>query len=202
MRALIFEAGELRRERDNGFHHIHEDPCSVAEHCHRGSVLAFVLASYAKLTEPEFGDVDPSYVAALVMFHDLHEARTGDDDLIQKRYCKIDAEAAIRDQTQHLGMIGATIVTMWTEVETGSTPAGRLAKDCEILERAFTARELVFNGNKEAQAWIDAVAVRLKTQSAKELIRSLDGSDPSEWWKRLLGYPLTTQSGGDAAVPH
>jgi 5'-deoxynucleotidase YfbR-like HD superfamily hydrolase len=201
IRAFVFEAGELRRERDNGFHHIHADPSSVAEHCHRGSVLAFVLASYAKQHEIGYEDVDPNYVVSLVTFHDLHEGRTGDDDLIQKRYVKIDADLAIKEQTQGLGMIGETIRTMWQEVETGSTPAGRLAKDCEILERAFTARELVFYGNSEAQAWIDAVAARLKTNSAKELIKTLDGADPNEWWKRTLGYPITTKSNGGAEAP-
>ena len=198
IRQLVIEAGELRRERDNGFHHIFEDPSSVAEHCHRGSILAFLIASQAKLSEPGFEEIDPNYVVSLVVFHDLHEGRTGDDDLIQKRYCKIDARAAIHDQTKNLGMIGDTITTMWAEVEDGSTPSGRLAKDCEILERAFTAHELVVRGNHDAQAWIDAVAARLTTEPAKQLLKTLEGSDPCQWWKRLLGERRTNAGTGAA----
>lgn len=190
IRAFVFEAGQLRDERDNGFHHIKEDPCSVAEHSHRASVLGFLLASQAKACEPGFENVDPNYVVSLVVFHDLHEVRTGDDDLIQKKYCTIDRHAAIFDQTKDLGMMGKAIEIMWREVEEAKTPAGKLAKDAEILERAFTAHELVFKGNKEAQAWIDAVVPRLQSETAKQIINSLQGSDPNEWWKRALGYSI------------
>lgn len=187
IRRLTFEAGQLRRERDNGFHHIQEDPESVAEHCHRASVLGYLLASHAKLTEVGFEDIDPNYVTTLIVFHDLHETRTGDDDLIQKRYCKIDRVAALHDQLSGLGMVGKTLERMWLEVEHRSTPSGTLAKDAEVLERAFTAHELVTKGNLQAQSWIDAVGPRLKTETAKRLFETLKDSDPYEWWKRLLG---------------
>ena len=198
---LSFEAGELRRERRNGWHHIGEDPESVAEHSHRATIVGYLLASFAKMTEEEFADVDPNYVVALITFHDMHEGRTGDDDLVQKQYVKVNGHAALCDQVDGLGSIGAKIEAMWLEVEERSTPAGILAKDAEILEMAFMARELVVKGNMEAQAWIDAVRVRLKSESAKQLIEMLNVADPSEWWKRLLGYRTTIQSSGDADAP-
>lgn len=198
---LTFEMSELRRERRNGWHHIHEDPESVAEHCHRASILGFLLASYAKIHEPAYADVDPSYVTTLVVFHDMHEARSGDDDLVQKKYVKINAPAVIVDQVDGLGGIGAKISAIWEEVEHKSSPAGTLAKDAEILEMAFTARELVFNGNLTAQAWIDAVRVRLTSESAKELIELLNISNPQEWWRKLLGYSNNAPTNGEPDLP-
>lgn len=198
IRRLTFETGELRRERRNGWHHIGADPESVAEHTQRATTLAFLLSSFAQMTESEFAKIDPCYVATLVNFHDIHEARTGDDDLVQKQYLKIDRATAVRDQIDGLGPMGETIKAMWLEVEEATTPSGKLAKDAELLEMAFTGRELVVLGNKEAQAWIDAVGPRLKTNAGRELFKLLQDADPSEWWKRLLGYRTTNASLGPA----
>jgi putative hydrolase of HD superfamily len=74
---------------------------------------------------------------------------------------------------------------MWTEVEEGSTEAGVIAKDAEILEMVFTARELVVRGNTDAQSWIDNSRARMRTASGKELLELIKESDPSEWWRRV-----------------
>ena len=74
---------------------------------------------------------------------------------------------------------------MWEEVENGSSQAGVIAKDAEVLEMAFTARSLVLKGNTAAQLWIDNVSHRLNTESAKRLLGLLNESDPHEWWKRI-----------------
>jgi putative hydrolase of HD superfamily len=122
----------------------------------------------------------------MVVFHDMHEARTGDDDRVQKRYIKVDGRRAMEEQTAPLGLAGSAIAMMWEEVESRSTPAGKIAKDADILEMAFTARELVVGGNPAAQRWIDDVRPLLKTDSAKRLLDILDTADPSEWWKSIF----------------
>jgi len=50
---------------------------------------------------------------------------------------------------------------------------------------AFTARELVVRGNKDAQSWIDGIRTRLHTMSAKEILEIINKSDPGIWWKKL-----------------
>lgn len=99
------------------------------------------------------------------------------------------------------GGIGEKIRIMWEEVERKSTPAGVLAKDAEILEMAFTARELVFKGNATAQAWIDAVGVRLKSQSGLEFIQQLNSSNPQHWWRNFLGYTKDAPIDGTHDLP-
>lgn len=123
----------------------------------------------------------------MILFHDMHETRTGDADKVQRKYLKLDEEGAARDQTHGLGLAGRAIFEMWREVEEGATEAGRLAKDAEILEMVFTARELVIRGNTDAQEWISSSRKRLKTQGARDLREIIDKSDPSEWWKRVCG---------------
>jgi len=51
--------------------------------------------------------------------------------------------------------------------------------------RAFTARELVVQGNADAQNWIDDSMSRMKTKSGQELLTMVSDSDPCEWWKRM-----------------
>jgi 5'-deoxynucleotidase YfbR-like HD superfamily hydrolase len=84
-----------------------------------------------------------------------------------------------------LGGAGKTILEMWNEIENANTKAGRIAKDAEILEMAFTARELIVRGNKDAQSWIDGLRNRLHTKSGKELLEIINRSDPGNWWKKL-----------------
>ena len=143
------------------------------------------------------GFEDPNLVSTMILFHDMQEVRTGDADLVQKRYSTRDEDGAARHQTQDLGTAGEEIYRMWREVETQSTRAGQIAKDAEILEMAFTARELVVRGNRDAQQWIDSAAKRLTTSTAQRLLKIVNTSDPAEWWKQLWGKtggPATTQS--------
>jgi putative hydrolase of HD superfamily len=204
VRRLTFEAGGLRRERRHGWQRIFADPESVAEHSHRAAVLAYLLAALARRSEMRFAGVDPCRVSTLVTFHDLHETRTGDDDRVQKRYLAVDRERAMADQVAGLGALGADIAQMWREVETGATPDGLLAKDAEILEMAFTGRELVVLGNRDAQAWIDAAGARLASRTARRLHDLLDTADPGEWWKGLqtaAGPPAASRRGSPGRHP-
>jgi putative hydrolase of HD superfamily len=175
---LVFEIGQLRRETRHGWLRLHERPENVAEHSHRAAVLGYLLAHRE-------GYADPNRVATMVLFHDMHEARTGDADTVQRRYVVLDELRAAADQTQGLGTAGSKILRMWEEVEEANTEAGRIAKDAEILEIAFTARELVVRGNTDAQEWIKSLRSRLRTPWAKALLDLIDRSDPSEWWKSL-----------------
>src|SRR5262245_61684506 len=106
-------------------------------------------------------------------------------DMVQKRYLRVDEERAALEQVQDLGTVGKAIFQMWKEVEEGSTEAGIIAKDAEILEMVFTARELVVRGNTDAQSWIDGSRTRMRTASGKELLELINDSDPSEWWRRI-----------------
>lgn len=175
---LTFEVSQLRQEARHGWLRIGENPESVAEHTQRASVLGYLLAHRE-------GYHDPDHVCTLIVFHDMHETRTGDHDLVQKKYNTADERRALEGQTEDLGTAGVKIQLMWDEVENGSTEAGIIAKDAEILEMCFTARELEYKGNNDAGLWIDNTEPRLKTESAKALLALLREADPNEWWKRI-----------------
>ena len=176
--SFTFELAQLREESRHGWQRIHENPESVAEHTQRAAVLGFFLAHRE-------GFDNPNLVATMILFHDMHEARTGDADILQRKYVKLDEYRAAADQMKNLGIIGKAILKMWEEVENTNSEAGRIAKDAEILEMAFTARELIVRGNRDAQSWIDNLKKRLQTKSGKELLDNINHADPSTWWKKL-----------------
>jgi putative hydrolase of HD superfamily len=175
---FTFELGQLREEARHGWLRINENPESVAEHTQRAAALGFLLACRE-------GFADPNVVVTMIVFHDMHETRVGDKDMVQKRYLRVDEERAALEQVQDLGTAGKAIFQMWKEVEEGSTEAGIIAKDAEILEMVFTARELVVRGNTDAQSWIDGSRPRMRTASGKELFELIKDADPSEWWRRI-----------------
>jgi putative hydrolase of HD superfamily len=175
---FTFELSQLREEARHGWLRIYENPESVAEHTQRAAALGFFLACRE-------GFADPNRVVTMIVFHDMHETRVGDRDLVQKRYVRVDGERAAFEQMQDLGRAGRTVFQMWKEVEEGSTEAGVIAKDAEILEMVFTARELVVRGNSDAQSWIDGSRSRMRTASGKELFELIKNSNPSEWWRRI-----------------
>ena len=175
---FIFELAQLRQEARHGWQRIFENPESVAEHTQRAAILGYLIAHRE-------GFNDPNLVATMILFHDMHEARTGDADIIQRKYNILDEQKAAADQVSGLGNAGKTILEMWNEIENANTKAGRIAKDAEILEMAFTARELIVRGNKDAQFWIDGLRSKLRTKSGKDLLEITNKSDTGAWWKNL-----------------
>jgi len=175
---LIFELAQLRLEPRRGWHRLGVSPENVAEHSLRAAQIAYILAVMER-------HPNPHYAATLAVFHDMAESRTGDPDRIAKFYAKTDQESAVRDQTAGLGQLGESIFEMWQEVEQAETDAGKIAKDADALEMAFTAKLLISQGYEGAQKWMESAAESLRTESAKRLFESLCDADPDEWWQNI-----------------
>ena len=68
-----------------------------------------------------------------------------------------------------------------------------VAKDADMLDQIFLLREYVWQGNKEAQIWLEGkpggekqnVRDRFKTENAKKLCDVAMTEDPSSWWNNL-----------------
>lgn len=177
---LIFELGQLRLEPRKGWHRIGIRPENVAEHSLRAAQLAYILAVMEE-------HPNPHHAASLAVFHDMAETRTGDPDRVAKRYSKSDQEGAARDQTEGLGELGKSVLSMWKEVEEAKTAAGKIAKDADRLEMAFTAKELLERGHGRAEKWMESVAEMFETDSARRLFDALQNGDPDEWWLKATG---------------
>ncbi len=181
---FLFEMRVLRREKHKGFLLIgcaDSEVGSVAEHSWRTAVLGYILAVMEKYERPE-------EVATICVFHDIGETRIGDLHYVAKRYVKADKEKAVEEQTEDLGELGKKIkrLSLRSSYKNPKDKAGIIARDADLVEQAIAAYELIKKGYPAAQEWIDNVKKRVKTKSAKKLLKALeDAPNPYYWWEGL-----------------
>ena len=176
---FLFETGKLETTPRSGWHYLGiRNPESVAEHTAGAAQIAFVLAVME-------GHKNPCHCATLLLFHDITEARTIDQNRVSKCYNKTNHEQAIRDQVFGLGNVGDAVATVWNEFEEGKTKASKIATDADVLQMIVKARTLMLTDYPDAVEWIDSGIPRLQTESAKKLAEEIRTADPNEWWKEF-----------------
>jgi len=176
---FICELGQLRKIKHEGWKLCGvKDPESVAEHSLRAAQIGYILAKMEGYEKPE-------EVCTMLVFHDIAECRIGDLHKVAKRYVDADEERVIEEQSKSLGEIGEDIFKIWREFESLKGRAGIIAKDADLLEMAFTAKEYIEIGFESAKDWIVRISQRLKTRSAKQLMDALTKTTCNEWWQGL-----------------
>jgi putative hydrolase of HD superfamily len=177
--SFFFEMGQLSRVKREGWRLLGiESPESIADHTLRAAQIGWILAKME-------GYENPHEVAAIVIFHDIGEARVGDIHKLANRYITVDEAAAVQEQTSRLGEIGGEVLKLWDSIESRSNQAGILAKDADLLELAVRAREYIQQGFSDAQEWFDAARTRVQSNTAKQLIAELASVSPTAWWHGL-----------------
>ena len=167
------EAGMLRHTPRSGYAFLGSGRESVAEHSYRTTVLGYMLARMA--------GAEPSRVVMLCLFHDLHEARTGDFNYVNHRYDTCRARAALEDATEGTGL-GPDILGAWDELEAAETTAARLAHDADQLDLICNLQTELSRGNEFAREWLDSALKRLRTPEGRELAEAVLTTDPNHWW--------------------
>ena len=167
------EAGMLRHTPRSGYAFLGSGRESVAEHSYRTTVLGYMLARMA--------GADPSRVVMLCLFHDLHEARTGDFNYVNHRYDTCRARAALEDATEGTGL-GDAILGAWDELEDARTEAALLAHDADQLDLICNLQTELTRGNEFAREWLDSALKRLRTPVGRELASAILRTDPNRWW--------------------
>jgi len=177
---FIFELGALKNVKRSGWWIINvKDPENVAEHSFRSGVVGYLLAKLEK--------VDTNKVAMMCFLNDLHEARLNDLHKVGQRYIDFrKAEtAAHKEQMESLGEIGKELFELHKEFQEQKTKEAIAARDADLLENAFQAKEYIEIGYKAAQNWIDNIRTVLKTDSAKKLLDEIEKTSSNIWWKNL-----------------
>jgi len=177
---FLFELGALKHVKRSGWWLINvKDPENVAEHSFRAAVIGYVLAKMEQ--------VDSGKVTMMCLFNDLHEARLNDLHKVGHRYIDFrKAETAAHiEQTENLGEIGKEMFGFHKEFKTQKTKESIVARDADLLENAFQAKEYIEMGYKDAQNWIDNIWQVIKTDSAKKLLKEIEKTSCNDWWKNL-----------------
>ena len=171
---LLFEAGMLKRTPRTGLQFLGTGSESVAEHAFRVTFIGYVLAQIEK-------DIDEAKLIKMCLLHDLHEARTGDLNYMNKKYVKVDEKKAIKDLTKTLPF-GDDISNSVEEFNSGKSKEALLANDADQLDLILMLKENKDLGNKYADEWISFALKRLKTDTAKELAQKILDTDSTHWW--------------------
>ena len=167
------EVGMLRHTPRSGYAFLGSGKENVAEHSYRVSVLGYALARLA--------GADPARVTFLCLFHDLHEARTGDFNYVNHRYNQCRAREALEDATQGAGL-AEDILGFWDELADGRSLEAELAHDADQLDLICNLHVELSKGNAFAEEWLDSALKRLRTPLARELAEAVLRTDPNRWW--------------------
>lgn len=174
---LFNEAGMLRKIPRSGFPFLGSGSENVAEHSYRVSIIGYVLARLA--------GIDPARVCYLCLFHDLHEARTGDFNYVNHRYDTCDALAAIKDATRGTGL-EEEILSYWKELEDRESLESQLAHDADQLDLICNLQTELHRGNDFARDWLDSALKRLRTSWGRDIADSILRSSPQRWWYDMV----------------
>ena len=171
---FLFEVGMLKKTPRTGYQFLGSGRETVAEHSFRTAVIGYMLS----LRE---SGADAMKTLLMCLFHDLHEARTGDHNYVNKRYVHIEEEKALGDMTRDLPF-GETIVSLAREFLDSHSPEAAIARDADQLDLILALKEQLDLGNPYARDWLHYALKRLQTGSAKALAEEIMRTDSTEWW--------------------
>ncbi len=169
------EVGMLNRTPRTGFAFLGSGHQSVSEHTARMLHVAFLLAR-ASATK-----VDELRLLHLVMFHDLPEARTADQNYVNHKYVHADLDKVLEDGAREWPY-GPEIVDYIREFEERATPESQLANDADQLELLLSLKEQGDLGNPDVADWIPPLLARLKTDVGQKLAQEILATRWNEWW--------------------
>lgn len=178
---FAYEAGHLKQLRRAGWLLAGvRNPESVAEHSFRVGVLAYVIAVQE--------GANPDRAAALGLFHDLPEVRTGDQHSVGRKYVSTPSpHEVIADQVAHLpAELAAHITALIDEHESAKSPSAtleaRCSRDADKLECLMQAREYQREGYQHLEPWVTTMVDAVQTETGKRLAHAALETSPSVWW--------------------
>lgn len=171
---LLFEVGMLKKTPRTGYQFLGSGQESVAEHSFRAAIIGYILAKQTP-------GVDLYKIVLMCLFHDFHEARTGDHNYVNKQYVTVDEDKAVRDLARDLPF-GAEIISITDEFNRAETPEARIARDADQLDLMLELKEEKDLGNRYATDWLFYAEKRLLTDGGKKMAGELAKTDSTDWW--------------------
>lgn len=167
---FFLELGALKRMPRSGWVRAGiQNPENVASHSYRVALIAWVLA--------KIENVDSDKVVKMALLHDLEEARTGDLDMVMKRYLGNKREKAFRDILKNSNFEKEALDLLSEK----NSLESKIVKDSDKIELFLQAHEYEAAGFKETEKWKTAARKCLKLKSSKKLVREIAKQNLT-WW--------------------
>jgi len=117
----------------------------------------------------------------MCLFHDFHEARTGDHNYVNKQYVTVDEDKAVRDLARDLPF-GDEIISLTDEFNRAETLEARIARDADQLDLMMELKEQKDLGNRYATDWLFYAEKRLLTEFGRRMADEILKTDSTDWW--------------------
>lgn len=121
-------------------------------------------------------------VLTMAVFHDFHEARTGDLDKIATFYMTRDQEKANRDIFKG---VDGELLDILEAYEKKESLEARIVYEANVIALLVELKLLIEKGNTHAKEWLDGNLDRLRLPEAITLAQDLAQTDSHDWWKHL-----------------
>ncbi|MBI3576506.1 HD domain-containing protein [Candidatus Gottesmanbacteria bacterium] len=171
---LVYEGAVVKRMLRTGWQILGDNQEGVGEHTFMTSVIAYFLGKELK--------ANMETVLTMAVFHDFHEARTGDLDKIAKFYMTRDQDKANRDI--FAGIDDELLATL-TTYEKKETEEAKIVYEANVIAFLVELKLLLEKGNTHAKEWIDGNIKRLRLPEAIALAQDLATSSSQDWWKNI-----------------
>ncbi|MBU0546568.1 MAG: HD domain-containing protein [Patescibacteria group bacterium] len=173
---FFFEIASLRRLTRSHCQAIQEANDNISDHSFRVTVIGMILAELEKC--------DVNKVIKMCLFHDLEEARTGDANFVNKQYLDLKKEEATEDQLRELP-IEKEVLQILEEYIKRESKEAIVAKDADLLDQMILQQEYFYKDQINRDIWQLHTLKEIKTDSAKELAKKIETSNPFEWIYKL-----------------
>ncbi|MDD3311104.1 HD domain-containing protein [Pseudodesulfovibrio sp.] len=170
---FLNECGMLRKTPRTGYQFLGSGSEDVAQHSFRTAVIGHVLALMA--------GADVARTTYMCLFHDLHEARTGDFNYVNRIYNKSTRTQALEHATRGTGL-EEDVLGYWKELEETETLEAKLAQDADQIDFILNLKEEWDQGNRYAGDWLEMAVQRVRTEWGRKLAETVARTDHKEWW--------------------
>lgn len=171
---LVYEAATVKRMLRTGWQILGDNEENVGEHTFMTCVIAYFLAKQLK--------VNMETVLVMSVFHDFHEARTGELDKLAKIYTSRDEGKA----NKHIFFdVDDELLSLLTTYEEKKTIEAQIAYEANVIAFSVEVRLLMEKGNIHAKEWMEANNSRLRLPESIALAADLAETDSQNWWKSI-----------------
>ena len=171
---MVYEAATVKRMLRTGWQILGDNEENVGEHTFMTCVISYFLAK----------ELHANMETVLVMsvFHDFHEARTGELDKLAKLYTSRNEEKANNDI---FSGIDDNLLALLTTYEEKKTLEAQIAYEANVIAFSVEVRLLMERGNVHAKEWMEANNSRLRLPQSIALAKDLEKTDSQNWWKSI-----------------
>ena len=171
---LLFEVRILKDIVRSGYAFLGSGKETIAEH---SFMTAFICFTMARL-DP---DADSEKLVTMALVHDIAEARTGDLNYVEKKYCTTDETKAISHLKKHIPF-GNDIKALVDEFNLGESKEAKLANDADQISFILELKKLMDTGVKGPEKWLPIICGRLVTQTGQRIADAILKTGWDEWW--------------------